>query len=56
MLGYPLILLALLALTSVSLVCVLNNLGQVMVGFKSLPHHQVPILPKVTNICNYKYM
>jgi hypothetical protein len=41
MLGYPLILLALLALTSISLVCVINNLGQIMVGFKSLPHHQV---------------
>jgi hypothetical protein len=52
MLGYPLILLALLALTSISLVCVINNLGQIMVGFKSLPHHQVIKTTTPLNLAN----
>ncbi len=39
-LGYPLVMLLLLALTAVSLVCVVSNFGQLMVGFRALPPQQ----------------
>ncbi len=39
-LGYPLIMLTLLALTGLSLLCVVMNVGQIVVGFRSLPIYQ----------------
>ncbi|XP_040579824.1 limb region 1 protein homolog isoform X2 [Lepeophtheirus salmonis] len=36
-LGYPLIMISLLLLTSISLICVVNNVGQIIAGFRSLP-------------------
>jgi hypothetical protein len=39
-LGYPLVMLFLLALTTISLICVISNVGQLMVGFRSLPLYQ----------------
>eukprot|EP00096_Caligus_rogercresseyi_P008507 TRINITY_DN2742_c0_g1_i1.p1 TRINITY_DN2742_c0_g1~~TRINITY_DN2742_c0_g1_i1.p1 ORF type:complete len:533 (-),score=141.85 TRINITY_DN2742_c0_g1_i1:1111-2709(-) len=36
-LGYPLIMISLLLLTSISLICVVSNVGQIAAGFRSLP-------------------
>ncbi len=46
-LGYPLVLLVLTALTAASLLCVVLNVGQVMAGFRSLPGKQVCALNKL---------
>ena len=40
-LGYPFVMLVLLALTGISLICVISNVGQIVVGFRSLPIYQV---------------
>lgn len=36
-LGYPLIMLFVFALTTISLICVISNMGQIMTGFRDLP-------------------
>lgn len=43
-LGYPLIMLSLLALTSLSLLCVIMNVGQIVAGFRSLPIYQSAVV------------
>ena len=40
-LGYPLVFLALLALTAIALVCVIANVMQIVAGFRELPRKQV---------------
>ena len=43
-LGYPLVLLVLTALTSASLLCVVLNTGQIIAGFRKLPGKQVGVV------------
>lgn len=49
-LGYPLIMLILLALTTISLLCVISNVGQIMAGFRSLPIYQQTVDLGITSL------